>query len=68
MDWIDLAQTRDCCIDFVNTILQEMLGCCTTCGLPRRAQLHGVHLVSLFKGILVHPQKTSMVLTDWKAW
>jgi hypothetical protein len=50
MDWIDLAQDRNHWIDLVNAVMNfrlpqnagKFLSSCTTCGLSRRAQFHGV--------------------------
>jgi hypothetical protein len=50
MDWTKLAQDRDRYRVLLNTVLNfwipknvgKFLSSCTTCGLSRRAQLHGV--------------------------
>jgi hypothetical protein len=39
-DWIDVARDRKRWSDLVNTVM--FLSSCTTGGLSRRAQLHGV--------------------------
>jgi hypothetical protein len=55
MEWIDQAQDTDQWRALVNTVMnlrfsysvEKFLSSCTTGGLSRRAQLHGVSLVSL---------------------
>jgi hypothetical protein len=43
IDWIDLAQNREHGNEFSNSIkVGKSLNSCTTGGLSRRAQLHGV--------------------------
>jgi hypothetical protein len=50
MEWIDLAQEKDQCRTLVNTVINprvpqnvgKLLNSCTTGGLSKMAELHGV--------------------------